>query len=83
MNRNGDAALILNSPLLRHRSQPLTPSIGISASRCRLPYTQLQDLTRIADVADFQLGIADEMRTEQRDKFEVGGVSRPAKKCLP
>jgi hypothetical protein len=38
-----------------------------------LPYTQLQDLSGIADVADFQLGIADEMRTEQRDEFEAGG----------
>jgi hypothetical protein len=24
-------------------------------------------------VADFRLGIADEMRTEQRDRFEAGG----------
>ena len=38
-----------------------------------LPYTQLQDWSRIADVADIQLGIADEMRTEQRDRFEAGG----------
>jgi hypothetical protein len=74
MNRNGNAALIPNSPLLRHRpSQPLTPSVGISASRCRCPIRKLQDWSRIADVADFQLGIADEMRTEQRDRFEAGG----------